>query len=79
MSDRIYVCIHINTDHSVRDVEKAFESRTAAEGYCACKNYIDELEQSDATEQTDDYLYTNGVDNFGYVIETTKLETGESR
>ncbi len=77
MSETIYVCIYVNTDHHVRDVEQAFTEREAAEAYCE-QNLRDELVEADATHQADDYLYSNGIDDWGYTIERTTLNTGDA-
>lgn len=77
MNDYIHICIYENSDHSVREVKTAFRSRDAAKAYCE-ENLSDDLVESDATHQVDDYLYSNGIDRFGYDIQRTRLQDGDT-
>jgi len=81
MSKRVYVVIGINTDHWVRDVKQVFAERTDAEEYCeqAINDHYTDIVESEHTRQKDDYLWTNDVDDWGYVIESARFDAGENR
>lgn len=78
---RAYVAIMVVTDHWERDIKRVFTDYDAAEEYCEqqIEKHFADIRDSEHTEQSDDYIWTNGVDDWGYEIQLTELVDGESR
>jgi len=75
MNNRVYVVCSVNTDHGVREVERVFADSDAAEEYCeqTIANHYADIAESEHTEQVSDYIWTNGVDKWGLVIDSTQF------
>lgn len=80
MAERVYVVISIVTDHWVREVEQVFAMRSDAEEYCeqTIEDHYSDIVESEHTELNGEYLWTNGMDDWGLVIESAQFNAGDS-
>lgn len=79
--NRVYVVINIVTSHQSLSADRVFANPDAAEKYCS--RQIDEhytgIRESEHTEQIGDFLWSNGVDDWGYEIQFAEFVDGDSR
>lgn len=79
--NRAYVAIMVITDDWERDVKRVFTDYDEATAFCEeqIEKHFADIRDSEHTEQSGDYIWTNGLDDWGYEIQITELVDSDSR